>query len=92
VQRFYSPPEFELFDVIKDPLELHNLAGNPEYAPVIAELKAQLAAWMEQQGDLGQATEMAAYDRMKPAAKGRIKRSGGTGTNGKGNHIPLIVE
>lgn len=78
VQRFYSPPEFELFDVIKDPLELHNLAENPENAPVIAQLKTQLARWMEQQGDLGQATEMAAYDRMTAGNK----RSGSTG---KGN-------
>jgi N-sulfoglucosamine sulfohydrolase len=78
VKRFYSPPEFELFDVVKDPLELHNLAENPESAPIIAQLKAQLAAWMKQQGDLGQATEMAAYDRMKAGKK----RSGSTG-NGK---------
>jgi uncharacterized sulfatase len=90
VQRFFSPPEFELFDVIKDPLELHNLAGNPEYEPVIAQLKTQLASWMEQQGDLGQATEMAAYDRMT-GAKARRKRAGGSGKGGmgkKGNGTP----
>jgi uncharacterized sulfatase len=79
VKRFYSPPEFELFDVIKDPLELHNLAENPESAPVMIELKAQLAAWMKQQGDLGQATEMAAYDRMTAGNK----RSGSTGKGNK---------
>jgi N-sulfoglucosamine sulfohydrolase len=87
VLRFHSPPEFELFDVIKDPLELHNLAGNPEYAPVIAGLKTQLALWMEQQGDLGQATEMAAYGRMtggNAAAKAGRKRVGGAGRDGMG--------
>ena len=64
VERYFSPPEFELFDVVNDPLEQNNLAGQPQYAPVMAELKAQLTAWMQQQGDLGQATEMAAIDRM----------------------------
>jgi uncharacterized sulfatase len=86
VQRFHSPPEYELFDVVKDPLELHNLAGNPEFAPVIAGLKTHLARWMEEQGDLGQATEMAAYERMtggKAATKAHNKRDGGTGENGK---------
>ena len=46
---------------------------------------------MEQQGDLGQATEMAAYDRMnggnaaaKAAVNARKKQSGGAGKNGKG--------
>jgi N-sulfoglucosamine sulfohydrolase len=85
VKRFYSPPEFELFDVIKDQLELHNLAENPESAPIIAQLNAQLAAWMKQQGDLGQATEMAAYDRMKAGKK----RSGSTGNGKKSRKKPL---
>jgi uncharacterized sulfatase len=64
VERYYSPPEFELFDMTQDPLEQVNLAGDARYAPVMSELKTQLAAWMKEQGDLGHATEMAAYDRM----------------------------
>ena len=61
VQRYYSPPEFELFDVTRDPLEQENLAGDRRYAPVMNELKAQLAAWMKDQGDLGHATEQFAH-------------------------------
>ena len=64
VERYYSPPEFELFDIVHDPLEQQNLADDPDHAEVLADLKRRLAAWMESQGDLGQETEMAAIDRM----------------------------
>jgi arylsulfatase A-like enzyme len=37
-----------LFDREKDPQELVNLAGNPEYAAVEKQLRAYLAEWMKQ--------------------------------------------
>lgn len=65
VERYYSPPEFELYDVNADPYEEHNLAGDPQYAEIKSALQTELAGWMKQQGDLGQATEMSAIDRMR---------------------------
>ena len=56
---YQQRPEFEFYDVVADPLELTNLAENPDHAPKIALLKAKLDAWMEQQGDSGNETEMA---------------------------------
>jgi hypothetical protein len=51
VKRYYTRKEFEFFDLEKDPLELNNLAGNPEYAGQVKEMRAELAAWTKSQGD-----------------------------------------
>ena len=51
VERYYKREEFEFFDLEKDPLELNNLAGNPEYAGKMEELKQELATWAKAQGD-----------------------------------------
>ncbi|WP_413431877.1 sulfatase [Crateriforma spongiae] len=44
---FMSPhkPAVELFDLRKDPHEVHNVADDPEYADVKAELLAELTNW-----------------------------------------------
>jgi N-sulfoglucosamine sulfohydrolase len=39
---FGKRPALELYDLSKDPDQLKNVASNPEYASVIAELKAQM--------------------------------------------------
>lgn len=44
-------PEIQLFDLLHDPLELIDVAGRPEYAPVRRQLEADLANWMHQTGD-----------------------------------------
>ncbi|MCO6046774.1 sulfatase [Aeoliella sp. ICT_H6.2] len=49
--RQQHPPEFELYDLSSDPYELRNLADDPEYAEVLAELKDQLADWRERSQD-----------------------------------------
>jgi N-sulfoglucosamine sulfohydrolase len=64
VERYYSPPEYELFDLRKDPLEQQNVADDPQYADVKESLLQELRRWMEQQGDKGQETELAATERM----------------------------
>ncbi len=42
---FADPPAFELYDLQKDPIEFHNLAGDPHYAPVLERLQAALLQW-----------------------------------------------
>lgn len=76
VERYYSPPEYELYDVVSDPFELNNLAGQPQHASVQQELETRLRDWMRQQGDEGQATEMAAIDRML-AGNAQVKEARG---------------
>lgn len=53
VDRFVHRPEFEFYDLEKDPWEMHNLAQKSKYQPRIQEMKRLLEAWMEQQGDKG---------------------------------------
>jgi len=49
--RYHVRPEFELYDLQQDPLEMVNLAAKPEKAAMLAELKQRLNGWMTQQGD-----------------------------------------
>ena len=56
-------PAAELYDLEADPYELNNLAGQPELAEVLGELRRQLDRWMKQQGDKGMETELQANHR-----------------------------
>ena len=47
-----SKPEEELYDITKDPFELHNLSGDPAYSEVLAELRTVHQEWVEEYGDL----------------------------------------
>ncbi|NWK57592.1 sulfatase [Verrucomicrobiaceae bacterium N1E253] len=71
VARYKKRPALELYDLTKDPFEMNNIASNPENAPLIAALRTQLETWMNSQGDLGQATELAANERQ---TRGKKKR------------------
>ncbi len=46
-------PEFELYDLEKDPYEMKNLISNPEVNNVVKQLDKELKAWMQAGGDLG---------------------------------------
>lgn len=56
-------PEFELYDLQHDPLETDNLAERSDHVQIKQRLKAQLDAWMRQQGDEGLETELQAPSR-----------------------------
>ena len=45
------PPEWELFDLATDPLELRSVYHDPEYAGVVTELTARLRGLQEELGD-----------------------------------------
>lgn len=51
VESYHARPEFELFDLEKDPLEQHNLAGETEHQARLQEFKTALAAWTSSQDD-----------------------------------------
>jgi N-sulfoglucosamine sulfohydrolase len=51
VRRFIERPAEELYDLAADPFELRNLAADPRHAARLVALRADLDAWMKQQGD-----------------------------------------
>ena len=57
--QFMAPvkPAEELYDVVQDPYELHNLADAPEFRPLLEELRLRLDNWIRKTGDLGQYAE-----------------------------------
>jgi len=50
---FYTIDAWELFDLEKDPHELKSVYKDPAYAPIVAELKAELKRLMDQYQDDG---------------------------------------
>lgn len=52
-----SKPEEELFDTENDPHELNNLAGDPEFADKLKELREECIRWMEEIDDMGMIPE-----------------------------------
>ena len=60
---YVKRPEFELYNIIKDPFEQINIINQPQYTRQVNGLKKALARWMEQQGDLGIETELSVCDR-----------------------------
>jgi uncharacterized sulfatase len=51
VQKLYSRPEYELYDLKKDPYELKNIAQNKMYAKVFKRMKKSLRQKLEFYGD-----------------------------------------
>lgn len=57
--RFMEPtrPTEELYDLQKDPHEVHNLADDAEYKQILSELRAKLDKWIVETGDQGEVPE-----------------------------------
>lgn len=73
VDRYQHRPAEELYDIVADPYELNNLADDPQHAEVVSQLRCELDRWMEDQGDKGHATELAAFEH-QVGGKNRKKK------------------
>jgi len=51
VERYMHRPEFELYDLEKDPYEMHNLVDDPGSQGVLKEMEARVTGWMKRTGD-----------------------------------------
>jgi arylsulfatase A-like enzyme len=56
----------ELFDTWEDPHELHNLAGDPDYAGKLEELREECSRWMESINDMGEIPEAEILENFWP--------------------------
>ena len=68
---FFLPekPEEELYDTARDPHEVDNLAGQPEYREVLARLRGVHQKWMRDIGDMGLEPEEKLEERTRPGGK-----------------------
>ena len=62
---YQEKPEEELYDLENDPFELKNLAKDPSQEETLAELRAELAGWIERTGDDGKFEDPAALAEME---------------------------
>ena len=61
---YQKRPAEELYDILEDPYQMHNLVADPAYAKVLARMRPKLDAWMKSQGDLGAQTELDATEHL----------------------------
>lgn len=51
VNRYHHRPAVELYDLVKDPHELHNFAQDPAHTNRVREMQEELEAWGRVQGE-----------------------------------------
>jgi arylsulfatase A-like enzyme len=51
IQRFSHRPAEELYDIVEDPYEQHNLAADPSHGATLTELREKLKQWRIAQGE-----------------------------------------
>lgn len=78
IRRYEHRPAEELYDITEDQYEWNNLADDPKFAKVKAELRRRLLQWMKAMGDKGQQTEMEAFEHQ---AKNRNRKTQAAGRN-----------
>ncbi len=64
-----TKPYEELYDVVADPHQVHNLAADKRYGAVLARFRDELIGWMRRTNDQGLVPEPELYRKMYPAGK-----------------------
>jgi uncharacterized sulfatase len=75
VKKYQYRPAHELYDVVADPYNMHNLADDPQQKETLKLLQSKLASWMSACGDTGQETEMEALQHMPKWLKSQRKQN-----------------
>ena len=67
-KQWFFPTRYprELYDVTNDPYEIHNLAYDARFSPVVGRMRTALRAWQQEIGDLGSIPESQMVERMWP--------------------------
>lgn len=61
-----TKPEEELFDVVADPFQIHNLADDPSLSGVLERMRTELERWQSETGDMGLIPETVLSEMMWP--------------------------
>ncbi|MBW8884337.1 MAG: sulfatase [Planctomycetia bacterium] len=64
-----TKPVEELYDAQTDPHEVKNLAGDPSFAKILAELRNAHEKWREETGDVGLIPEAELNEQRRPGGK-----------------------
>ncbi|SKB38469.1 uncharacterized sulfatase [Parapedobacter luteus] len=64
--RYHNRPKEELYDVLNDPFEQHNLAEDEQYMALMEVFRKEMAAWRKRQGDGETGPEEAVAKPRKP--------------------------
>ena len=51
VKDYLERPRFELYDLVNDPHEIHNLAGDPAHQTILEDYQSRLRAYQQKTGD-----------------------------------------
>ncbi len=76
LERLKNSPEYELYDLKKDPWEFDDLSAQPEYEPILKTLKMQIQQWRKQTDDPVTAqTVFAEFEKQpeKPKGDGKVQ-------------------
>ena len=79
INRVMNHPEFELYNIKKDPWELNNLATNAGYAQLVGKMHAQLQAEMEKLKDVFSTVDPRDVKRDRKGKTARPKGAASTG-------------
>ena len=68
LKQYFEPikPIEELYDLERDPFEVHNLAGDPDQVATLMRMRGALESWQEEVGDLGLVPEALLAESMRP--------------------------
>lgn len=69
---FEPPGQERLFDLQKDPHELIDVSGQPEYAADLQRMRGALAQWQQRVGDTPAESEAAMLARIAPSGEQRV--------------------
>lgn len=91
VFKYQHRPEFELYHCDEDPMQMNNLAADPEHKKVLDRLKGKLQGWLKAQGDDPDQAERVALMRqgayrglsLEAADEKYLQKKSGKGTKKK---------
>lgn len=69
IDRYVRRPAVEFYDVLNDPWEMNNLAGDKKYKARMEKMQEALFKWMEEQGDTGADMDKPFQNRAEVARK-----------------------